>query len=128
MQKLLKLWLPVFTWAALIFCFSNTPSLESDFDPFIDFILRKIAHMTEYFILVLLLRRAFKYSFDLNDLELFIYPVILSILYAVSDEFHQTFISGRHGCLRDVLIDSVEIFGFYFAIKLSGFFKASRRG
>jgi VanZ family protein len=32
---------------------------------------------------------------------------VLAVLYAVSDEVHQTFVAGRHGSPRDVLIDAV---------------------
>ncbi|MEW8956524.1 VanZ family protein, partial [Clostridium sp.] len=34
------------------------------------------------------------------------YSVIFSFLYAVTDEFHQTFIPGRVGSFKDVLIDT----------------------
>lgn len=46
---------------------------------------------------------------DLSKFK-FNYPVGLSIivcaLYAVSDEFHQLFVSGRSGEIRDIIIDS----------------------
>ena len=118
MKKFTKLWLPVLLWVGIIFYLSNIPGLKSDFDPLIDFILRKLAHVTEYFILALLLRRAFKGSFNLSNFYLFVYPAVVSILYAMSDEFHQTFIPDRHGCIQDVLIDSIGIFGFYIAINM----------
>lgn len=118
MEKLIKLWLPVLLWAGIIFFLSNIPGLKSNFVPQIDFILRKSAHVTEYFILTFLLRRAFQGTFSLSNLYLFIYPAALSILYAMSDEFHQLFIPERHGCVRDVLIDSMGVFGFYLLVKL----------
>ena len=34
------------------------------------------------------------------------FSLLMSVLYSMSDEYHQTFISGRSGELRDVLIDS----------------------
>jgi VanZ family protein len=34
---------------------------------------------------------------------------LITVLYAVSDEYHQTFIFGRQGAARDVLIDSAGV-------------------
>ncbi len=115
-QKICQLWLPVFVWAGLIFFLSNIPNLKSGLDE--DFILRKFAHVLEYLILTFLLWRAFKNSFSLNQVSLMVYPALISVLYAASDEFHQTFVQGRHGCLNDVLIDSIGIFGLFLALKL----------
>ena len=108
--KVFKLWAPVIVWMAIIFFFSGIPYLKSELK--YDFILRKIAHITEYFILTFLLYRAFKGSFHINVFRLFAYPAALSFLYAVSDEIHQSFIPGRTCTVRDVLIDSIGILGF----------------
>jgi len=114
--RILKLWLPVLIWAGIIFWLSNIPNLKTDLA--CDFILRKAAHVVEYAVLCFLLRRAFKGSFKMGDLPLFLYPAILSFFYAVSDEFHQSFIPGRNGSFRDVLIDTVGIIGFYIVLKV----------
>ena len=111
MLKQLKLWGPVLLWAGLIFFFSNIPDLESGLKE--DFILRKIAHIFEYFILTLLLFRAFKGSLAMNLNRLYIYPAALALLYAMSDEFHQFFVDGRYYSLNDVMIDSIGIVVFY---------------
>ncbi|MCP4425990.1 MAG: VanZ family protein, partial [Chloroflexi bacterium] len=37
----------------------------------------------------------------------YLYAFIITVLYAVSDEFHQTFVPGRGGRLPDVLIDAL---------------------
>jgi VanZ family protein len=116
MIRIIRLWAPVVICAGFIFYLSNIPGLKSNFK--FDFILRKMAHVTEYFILTFLLWRAFKGSFNLKDFHLFIYPAFFSMLYAASDEFHQLFIPERHGCMRDVLIDSVGVFGFYILRKV----------
>ncbi len=114
--KFFKLWLPVITWAGLIFFLSSIPSLKTRFE--YDFILRKIVHAVEYLILTFLLYRAFKGSFSMNIFQFFIYPATLSFFYAVSDEFHQSFVSGRSASIRDVLIDTIGILGFYISIKI----------
>jgi len=90
-------WLPVLVWAAVIFAFSSIPSLDSGLGTW-DFVLRKAAHLTEYAILAALLwRAAGSYGWAL----------VLGVAYAASDEFHQTFVRGRHGSPVDVAIDTV---------------------
>ena len=70
--------------------------------------IRKIAHMLEYFVLGLFLN-IFFLSFDKNIYLLSVIAVITGVLYAISDEFHQSFIPGRVGTVKDVLIDSVGV-------------------
>jgi VanZ family protein len=94
------LWLPVLLWAATIFAFSAIPSLNSGLGTW-DYVLRKCAHMTEYAILALLLRRATG-----RDAP----ALLLASAYAVTDEFHQTFVAGRHGSPTDWAIDTVGAF------------------
>ena len=115
-MKFLKLWFPVIVWAAFIFYLSSIPNLKTNLE--YDFILRKIAHAVEYFILTFLLYRAFKGSFNMNVFCLFIYPANLSLFYAVSDEFHQSFVPSRSASIRDILIDAIGILGFYIIIKI----------
>lgn len=67
-----------------------------------EFIIRKIAHMTEYFILTLLLYNALK-----NNKRVFLYSFIIAFLYAVTDETHQIFVQGRGPSPVDVGIDSI---------------------
>ncbi len=117
-NAVLNLWLPVIIWAGFIFALSSIPHLKSDLE--YDYLLRKIAHAIEYFIFTFLLRRAFKGSFDMDTLYLFIYPAILSVLYAASDEFHQSFVRGRVGCVKDVFIDAIGIAGFYIFLSWRG--------
>ena len=69
------------------------------------FYVRKIAHITEYLILGLLMFNALK---QFNILNIY-YAIILCILHSCTDEFHQLFINGRSGSFRDVLIDTIGI-------------------
>jgi VanZ family protein len=111
LKKSLKPWLSVFLWMGLIFIFSSIPNLKSGFDE--DITLRKLAHVFEYFVLTALLFRALNKTFSHHVLNNYAYASFLSVLYAASDEFHQTFVQGRNGCTRDVLIDSIGILIFY---------------
>lgn len=66
--------------------------------------LRKVAHATVYFILGIILINAFKYF---NSNRIYLYSLIICFLYACTDEFHQSFVSGRTSSYKDVLIDTL---------------------
>jgi VanZ family protein len=98
-SRALTHWLPVVLWAALIFALSSIPSLGTGLGTW-DLVLRKCAHVTEYAILGFLLVRAVGREA----------PALgLGVLYAASDEFHQSFVRGRHASPVDVAIDSVGL-------------------
>ena len=93
-------------WCAMIFFFSNIPNLSSGLEQ--DFILRKMAHMNEFFVLMLLfwfVVRRKKAGQTLTILTAF----FCSFDYAIFDEIHQLFIRGRSGNIFDVGIDSIGI-------------------
>jgi VanZ family protein len=90
-------WIPIVLWAGLIFVFSSIPSLNSGLGTW-DYVLRKCAHMAEYAVLAVLLRRALGRTAP---------ALLLASAYAVTDEFHQTFVAGRHGSPVDWAIDTV---------------------
>jgi VanZ family protein len=94
-----RLWLPVLVWALVIFTLSSIPDLGTGLGTW-DTILRKLAHTTEYAVLGALLVRAVQRPGP---------AFALGVLYAASDEIHQTFVRGRHGSPIDVAIDSVGL-------------------
>lgn len=108
LNKIIKYWLPVFLWMAFIFYLSHQPGLKSDFPFYWDFVLRKIAHITEYFILTFLLIRALNQC-QFSKRKVLVLSFAFALAYAVSDEYHQTFILARSGAFLDVLIDSFGI-------------------
>lgn len=65
-------------------------------------IIRKIAHLSEYFILGLLV-----YNMISKYKKRTYIAVIICILYAISDEFHQSFIPGRSCQTLDIAIDII---------------------
>jgi VanZ family protein len=99
LPRALSPWLPVLAWATLIFAFSSIPSLSSGVS--FDEILRKGAHVTEYAMLAFLLWRATQ-----DEAAAF----FGAVLYAASDEFHQSFVRGRHGAPRDIAFDASGAF------------------
>lgn len=115
-------------WMAVIYVFSDQPnSNETTLEIFgsFNYWVRKAAHMSEYAILFLLFNSCISPSIttrERNDDDTagdddksrqkaeFISPVavefFLTVLYACSDEWHQSFVPGRSALLSDVLIDS----------------------
>lgn len=77
----------------------------------LSFIIRKLAHFTEYLILGFLTIN----MLNKNDIaKKYIIAIIICIIYASSDEIHQIFIAGRCFAIRDILIDSMgAISGIY---------------
>jgi VanZ family protein len=70
-------------------------------------LLRKAGHVVEYFLLGVFFFRAFRSnSLRKWHLRWAIYTVIGVVVYAASDEFHQSFVSSRTASLVDVGIDS----------------------
>jgi VanZ family protein len=106
MKKFFKFWFPVLIWAGFIFWLSSIPNLKSGLEQ--DFILRKIAHILEYAILTFLFLRALTKE-NLSIGKIVISSIVFSLFYALTDEYHQTFIFGREGSLGDVGINSIGI-------------------
>jgi VanZ family protein len=95
----LNTWLSVAVWAAVIFTISSVPSLDSGLGEW-DTVLRKIAHVGEYAVLGALLYRAVRREPA---------AIVLGSLYGVTDEVHQSFVTGRHGSPLDWLIDTAGV-------------------
>lgn len=117
----------------LIFCMSHKPATESaemsgsvvtwllehgigrQVAESLDFIVRKCAHMAEYFVLMCCVSFLFIYIRKNCAIGTRILTAMVAVLYAVSDEIHQLFVPGRAGKVSDVLIDSAGIaLGFLF--------------
>ena len=124
----------ILLWMILIFILSNQPAEESTelSDGFISktigsiykithkntteeklieikekytHIVRKTAHFTIYLILGLLIGKLLK-EYNITNKQLILYGILICMLYAISDEIHQIFVSGRSGEIKDVLIDT----------------------
>lgn len=106
--RILFSWVAVVVWALLIFLFSAQHSLGTGWGIW-DFILRKAAHMAEFAILFVLVWRAFRMHGVAVSMSL-ASGVVIALVYAASDEYHQSFVSGRTASVRDVLFDLAGIF------------------
>ena len=100
-MRIVSRFAPPILLMAVIFALSAQPDLNSGLGT-LDWILRKLAHMTEFGLLWWLWWRALGY----RDPAL---PAVIAIGYAITDELHQTTVEGRHGSPVDVLIDSAGV-------------------
>ena len=109
-KNFLFLWGPPLLWAGVIYYLSSRPGLAIG-DGAIDFWTRKPAHVWEYAVLLVLTFRALGQSFGKvwKFWELAVGAGILTLLYAVSDEFHQLLVPTRAGKLADLGFDLAGI-------------------
>lgn len=68
-------------------------------------LIRKTAHFTLYLILGVLVFLTFN-SYGISK-RIIIYSILFCFVYAISDEVHQLFSSGRSFEIRDILIDTL---------------------
>jgi VanZ family protein len=94
---------------AVMFALSAQPDLNSGLG-WIDLVGRKIGHMVEYGLLVLLWWRAFRWRSPLL-------AAAIAIGYGVTDELHQHFVRGRVGAPYDVAIDATGVALAYFGAR-----------
>jgi VanZ family protein len=140
LRHLIKYWLPVLIWMGVIFSASGDtksmrhssriiaplllllfPHLPPQAVSEAVFFVRKLAHMTEFAVLALLLWRAMARHKLMENAapadarptlsEAWSWPLAgqvltLVVLYAASDEFHQRFVPTRQASVLDVLIDA----------------------
>lgn len=114
-------WAVVAVWMGVIFLFSAQTGEESgglsgqvvqwlasylplDADS-LGYMVRKGAHVSEYAILGFLVAWALRASTWAGAAL----AGLVSVGYAATDEFHQTFVPGRAGQVGDVLIDSIGV-------------------
>ena len=108
----------------LIFILSAQPSLPHHPDTLFDLILKKMAHMMEHGILAFLLWRAISRGRGALSRLALVTAFLVSVLYAASDEYHQTFVPGRHGTSVDVGIDAI---GALIALLIVGSLERKRK-
>ena len=136
-RNLLLYWLPALAWTALIFLFSTgifsaeqTGRIlrlllewlwgaisESRFD-FIHFLVRKAAHLTVYAALSALCFRARRGPRSGWQSNWALLALLASMLVALSDELHQSFVPSRTATPWDVLLDSFGALLAQFVIAL----------
>lgn len=137
-------WFFVVLWMGVIFAFSHQAhSSEATAVYLGDFnvIVRKLGHISEFAVLFFLVRWALLGSKNMhtgNSLnsaphlrqwktvisdKTNLVALFISVLYAASDEWHQSFVPGRSACIEDVLLDSSAVLA---AVFMTAFFKQSK--
>ena len=106
MKRLLQHWLPPLIWMGIIFLFSAQPTLPHAPGPWFDLILKKMGHAFAYGILAGLYFWTLRGRIESLDI-LRVVSVGLALAYALSDEYHQTFVPGRNGSWADVAVDGL---------------------
>lgn len=82
-------------------------------------VVRKLAHMTEYFALAVAV--AFPlYVYGLRGILLLFIAGFICVAFACGDEYHQSFVAGRGPSKRDVLIDSFGVFWGIILVRIIG--------
>ena len=100
-------WGPPLVWMGGIFFFSAQPDLPQAPGPWLDMLLKKTGHTAAYGVLAWLYLRVLRRHLG-NGRSLTVFRVAsigLAVAYALSDEYHQTFVPGRDGNLLDVVVD-----------------------
>ncbi len=98
----------------LIFWLSHQSRLPGPETPDLRWLMMKTAHFLVYAGLAWLWCRAFRVWLTTparphSPLYSWLVPIILSLFFAISDEWHQTFIPGRNGTPVDIMIDCLGI-------------------
>ncbi len=105
----LSAFLPILIWTGFIFLLSNQPTLPGPELFTWDYVYKKSAHMFVYFVLFLLFYRALRMN-KVTVVNASFLALAFTFTYALSDEFHQTFIPGRTGTIKDLGYDSLGMF------------------
>jgi VanZ family protein len=103
MARFIKQWLPALLMMGAIFYFSSIPSKEMPYFGSWDTLLKKSGHMLGYAMLGLSYLRGIN-SFRWQSV---LAALVGVVLYAFSDEYHQSFVAGRTATFVDVGIDTI---------------------
>lgn len=104
-MQYLKRWIPVCAMMGIIFVFSSFPADQLPYFSWADLLLKKGGHMFGYALLGLAWLWALAGNGEAARWRRLAW--ILTVLYALSDEWHQSFVPGRHASLLDVGIDGL---------------------
>jgi VanZ family protein len=126
MQKketpILLRWLPSIVLMATIFILSGQPASKLPSFGEYDLLLKKMGHATGY----AMLGMAYYFALPprLRIAYRWILALFMAILFALSDEFHQSFVEGRNSSLVDVTIDTA---GAALALMISAFYSSNSK-
>ncbi|HUW10688.1 MAG TPA: VanZ family protein [Anaerolineae bacterium] len=102
-RQYLICWGPPLTWMALIFTLSSQSKLPTPPQPLVAQLLQVGGHMIAFGVLLLLLLRSMKSTWPGQKVAS--WALLVTLLYALADEYHQSFVPGRNATLLDVAVD-----------------------
>jgi hypothetical protein len=108
MIKFASRWGPALAVMLFIFSASAQPegsALMPDFGGWLDFAIKKSAHLLVYALLGISFLRGVRGDSPTTRGHLML-AALVTVAFAISDEYHQTFVFGREGRWQDVLIDT----------------------
>ena len=105
-------WVPAFLMMVVIFAFSSIPANRFPDLNIFDTLITKAGHFIGYGLLFF----SYVYWFGKVDSRSLIISLIFVVLYAITDEVHQTVVDGRFGSIWDVVID---LFGAMTAMSIT---------
>jgi VanZ family protein len=98
-------WIPALLVMSVIFWFSSQPSSDLPNFDWADKVIKKGGHVCGYALLAWTYWRSLHFRPNRRWLAWF-----LAILYAITDEYHQSFVAGRSPSLIDVfLFDNIGV-------------------
>jgi len=100
-------WGPAILLMTVIFGFSSIPSSEMLDFGLLDFIIKKGGHAFGYGLLGLTYLRGLKGDSARVEMRWFYIAWVMAALYSATDEYHQSFVPGRHPAVTDVMIDAI---------------------
>jgi VanZ family protein len=98
-KKVFSAWFPAVLMMAVIFCFSSIPASKLPNFGQPDLLVKKGGHLLAYALLALAYWAGMR--FDNRRLGL---ALLLALIFAATDEFHQSFVVGRHPSWVDALV------------------------
>lgn len=105
-------WLAVALWMTAIFILSAQPELPRAPEPLLDTLLKKGGHALGYAVLASLVYHAMRLTWPMRSQRWRTLCAFgLTVAYALSDEWHQSFVPGRTPSLLDVGIDTLGAVG-----------------
>ena len=139
-------WWPALLWAAVIWTLSTSifgaahtlevilpalhwlfPAWPPDKLLLWHHVIRKCAHVTEYFIFGLLITRGIRLGHPTGRWRWTLVAIAMLAAYATLDEYHQSFVPGRTPAVRDVLLDVVGGASAQILAALLAFWREERR-
>jgi VanZ family protein len=120
LKRIVHRWFPALLLMLVIFVFSSQPSENlPDFNR-ADKIIKKGGHMLGYGLLALSYWHALGWDVKKRPLVW-----LFTVFYAITDEFHQSFVPGRNASVGDVLI--FDNLGALISLWIAGMFVKQKR-